>query len=123
MMKARKKHLWDGWYFDGERLICETGSSFNRKEFQDLLWNRIPQNEHWTGWHFYDDFLYDEAGNRYHVNDVRSVFMTRQLYHSISGFPHNVCSLKMQLEEKIKATKPPVIEVVYGDGTRRTLKY
>lgn len=115
--------IWKGWTFDGEFLVSPVGLRFTEKDIQDLLWRAIPQNEHWTGWHFYEEYLYDEAGNKYHVNDIRSVFMTRQLYSTMIGYPDHIYFLKRRLEEKVEASKPPKIEITFGDGTKKTVEY
>lgn len=67
----------------------------------------MPQE--WHGWYFDRDFLSDPAGNKYHIDEVRSIFMTRQFMDTVRGDKMTICSMKQYLEERLK--KQPVLEI------------
>jgi len=67
--------------------------------------------------------LFDDSGNSYDLNEIRSIFYTRQLISTLTG--HEKCnpviSLKQHLETKIRAAQVPEVTVKWGDGTELTL--
>lgn len=61
--------------------------------------------------------LYDSDGNHYYINEIRSIFFTRQLIESLTGHrPSSVVSMKNALEKRIAASKMPKIVITFGDG-------
>ena len=63
----------------------------------------------WNGWYFDSEFICDPAGNKYHINEVSTIFWTRQLIESLTGSTFEIYSLKGHLEKKLK--KQPVLKI------------
>lgn len=84
---------------------------------------RLKTAKFWVGWSVDGEWLIDDGGNKYHVNDIRALFMERQVTKSVIGKDYHIRSLKLELENKIKALEPPRVEIIYGDGTKKIVKY
>lgn len=69
--------------------------------------------------------LFDDSGNSYDLNEIRSIFFTRQLVSTLTGQEkcNPVVSLKQHLETKIRATQIPEVTVKWGDGTELILTH
>jgi hypothetical protein len=82
-----------------ESAPTQLGDSF----YQYLYFKRCLLPEDWQGWYFdTDGFLIDNAGNHYHIDEIRTIFWTRQLTRELTGSQSNILSLKQELKNKIK---------------------
>ena len=68
-----------------------------------LIGKKPPFPDDWYGWYFDRHFIVDPAGNSFHINEVSTIFWTRQLTESLTGSTSNIRSLKTELEKKINA--------------------
>lgn len=72
-----------------------------------LFGKKPPFPDNWHGWYFDNDFIVDPAGNKYHINEVSSIFWNRQLIQSLTGDKMD-STIKISLEnsgEEIKSWK------------------
>ena len=82
------------------------------------LGKKPPFPGEWYGWRFDNDFIIDDNNNRYHINDVRNIWITNQLTDNLRGKKSNIRSLKTHLENKIKAMEATInISLKNGDET------
>jgi hypothetical protein len=78
--------------------------------------NHIPS--YWSGWNFNGEFFCDPSGNKYHQNDINSLFIQRQLSESLVGDNLTIRSLKTHLEEQLR--KQPVLKISLVEQTSNT---
>ena len=93
------------------KLICKSERTLRRYENDPPSWvvniieefgNKKAIPKSWDGWYFDDGFLFDSDGNGFQKDEIRGIFMTRQLSRNLIGDTGNVVSLKNELEEKLK---------------------
>lgn len=78
----------------------------------------------WENWSFEGEFLIDEANNKYHINDIRSLFFQRQLHNSLMGSKYDIFCLKTALEDKLKSLESHiVIKLVNNDKCIKELRF
>ena len=79
------------------------------------------------GWSISIDepILFDPEGNHYHLDEIRSIFFTRQFMNSTRGtlYDRTVITLKEHLESKILAVEAPTVTVDWGDGRQQVITH
>ena len=59
--------------------------------------------DEWEDWHFDRHWLVDPAGNAFHINDVKNLWIERQLSKSLRGDSLIIHSMKLELEKRLNA--------------------
>lgn len=78
---------------------------------------RMPQE--WENWSFDRHWIIDPAGNAFHINDVKNLWIERQLAQTLHGSKNDVFSLKLELEKRIKELENDVVITVELGGLKR----
>lgn len=84
-----------------------------------LLGVKPPFPDCWEDWHFDRHWLVDPAGNSFHINDVKNIWIERQLAKTLHGDETDIYSLKLELEKKIKELESDVTITVELGGLKK----
>jgi hypothetical protein len=77
----------------------------------------------WENWSFEKEFLIDDAMNKYHIDDIRSLFFQRQLHQNILGNKFDIVCLKSVLEKRIQELDGEiVVSIVNKDKILREVR-